>query len=208
MPSIKIYSKEQVDDLISDVTPPTVVQTTGTSTTFVMSQDAVTTALGNKADTSALPTSSQLVPSTIGASSGDVLSFNGSSTEWVTPSSSGGVIKNISNVTSASALSSLLNTILSSINDVLTIKISGTCVIDGYTSPNTITLGGCNMFKVPIGTIYTDFGGLCMVNANNNVSTFVKVEISPGGNIVGYTITNSSIVYVPTNLTVTYFTKS
>ena len=90
MPSIKIYSKEQVDDLISGVSPPTVVQTTGTSTTSVMSQDAVTTALGNKADTSALPTSSQLVPSTSGASSGDVLSFNGTSTEWVAPSGGGG----------------------------------------------------------------------------------------------------------------------
>lgn len=89
MPSIKIYSKEQVDDLISGVTPPTVVQTTGSSTTDVMSQNAVTTALGNKADTSALPTSSQLVPSTSGASSGDILSFNGTDTEWITPSSGG-----------------------------------------------------------------------------------------------------------------------
>lgn len=89
MPSIKIYSKEQVDDLISRVTPPTVVQTTGTSTTSVMSQDAVTTALGNKADTSALPTSSQLVPSTSGASSGDVLSFDGTNIGWNTGGSSG-----------------------------------------------------------------------------------------------------------------------
>lgn len=82
MPSIKIYSKEQVDSLISGLTPPTVVQTTGSSTTDVMSQNAVTTALGNKADTSALPTSSQLVPDTSGASQGDVLSFNGTTIDW------------------------------------------------------------------------------------------------------------------------------
>ena len=123
MPSIKIYSKEQVDALISGITPPTVVQstgtsttdvmsqkavtdelankantsavptvvqTTGTSTTSVMSQDAVTTALGNKADTSALPTSSQLVPSTSGASSGDVLSFDGTNIGWTTGGGGGG----------------------------------------------------------------------------------------------------------------------
>lgn len=53
MPSVKIYSKEQTDTL-----------------------------LGNKADTSALPSSSQLVPSTSGATSGDVLTFDGTNVGW------------------------------------------------------------------------------------------------------------------------------
>lgn len=112
MASIKIYSKEQVDAKVPDTTGAsvgdvltvgssgnqwttpssvTVVQQTGTSTTSVMSQDAVTTALGNKADTSSLPTSSQLVPSTSGASSGDVLKFDGTNIGWSAGGSGGGM---------------------------------------------------------------------------------------------------------------------
>lgn len=46
--------------------------------------------LSNKADTTALPTSSQLVPSTSGASSGDVLTFDGSSVGWSAGGGGGG----------------------------------------------------------------------------------------------------------------------
>ena len=61
MPTVDFYSKGQTDSLLSA-----------------------------KADSSDLPSSSQLVPSTSGASSGDVLTFNGSSTEWAAPGGSGG----------------------------------------------------------------------------------------------------------------------
>ena len=106
MASIKIYSKEQTDALLPTseqlvptlgtagqvltvnsgatgtewVTPSAginVVQSTGSSTSDVMSQKAVT---------DNLPSSSQLVPSTSGATTGDVLTFNGSSIEWDAPS--------------------------------------------------------------------------------------------------------------------------
>lgn len=105
MASIKIYSKEQVDGLLptstqlvpsggstgqvltksasgTEWTTPSaginVVQSTGSSTSDVMSQKAVT---------DNLPSSSQLVP-TLG-SAGQVLTVNsgGTGTEWITPSS-------------------------------------------------------------------------------------------------------------------------
>ena len=60
MPTVDFYSKGQTDTLLSA-----------------------------KANTTDIPTSAQLVPSTSGASQGDVLSFNGSSTEWSTPSGGG-----------------------------------------------------------------------------------------------------------------------
>lgn len=56
MATLKIYSKDQTDAL-----------------------------LANKADTSALPAASQLVPSTSGAASGDVLTVGASGPEWATP---------------------------------------------------------------------------------------------------------------------------
>ena len=107
MASIKIYSKEQTDALLptseqlvpsggstgqvltksasgtewsTPASVPTVQQSTGQSTTDVMSQKAVT---------DNLPSSSQLVPLTTGASVGDVLAVGSSGTEWVTPSSGG-----------------------------------------------------------------------------------------------------------------------
>ena len=60
MTTINVYSKEQTDVL-----------------------------LGNKANTTDLPTSSELVPDTTGASVGDVLTVGSSGTEWSTLSSGG-----------------------------------------------------------------------------------------------------------------------
>lgn len=62
MASLKIYSKEQTDALLQ-----------------------------NKANASDLPASEQLVPTTSGASQGDVLTVGASGTEWSTPSASGGM---------------------------------------------------------------------------------------------------------------------
>lgn len=58
MASLKIYSKEQTDALLQD-----------------------------KADMSDLPTSEQLVPSTSGASQGDVLTVSANGTVWASPTS-------------------------------------------------------------------------------------------------------------------------
>ena len=73
MASIKIYSKEQVDGLL-----PTIVQSTGSSTSDIMSQKAVT---------DNLPSSSQLIPS--GGTDGQVLTKVSGSPAWANASSGG-----------------------------------------------------------------------------------------------------------------------
>lgn len=62
MPTVDFYSKGQTDTLLSA-----------------------------KANSTDLPSSAQLVPSTSGATSGDVLTFNGSSTEWAAAGGGSGI---------------------------------------------------------------------------------------------------------------------
>lgn len=88
MVTVDFYSKQQTDTLLSD-----------------------------KADTSALPTSAQLVPSTTGASSGDVLTFDGSAVGW-SAGGGGGSSHTTVNVTVAD-LYSTLNGLASGTNFII-----------------------------------------------------------------------------------------
>ena len=72
MVTINVYDKGQVDDLLADKADVSNVYTKTQA-------DAL---LADKADVADLPTSEELVPDTAGASSGDVLTFNGSSVGW------------------------------------------------------------------------------------------------------------------------------
>ena len=105
MPTVDFYSKSQMD-----------------------------TKLSNKADTSSLPTSSQLVPSTSGASSGDVLTFDGSSVGWAAGGGGGSGIT----AHTYSTLGDMINDLISHPNAIVLVHCTADydvhCICDIFDS--------------------------------------------------------------------------
>lgn len=188
MASIKIYSKEQTDALLptsaqlvpsggstgqvltksasgTEWTTPSaginVVQSTGSSTSDVMSQNAVT---------SALPSSSQLVPS--GGTDGQVLTKVSGSPAWADVS--GG--------------SSALNMITSDINDVINTYISAELM---WTNPNS---SSNKLYKIKI---IKDFAISIMFGTNNGYTSYTHFK---SGDVYLMNITGSSLYNLYTTL--------
>lgn len=214
MASIKIYSKEQVDGLLptssqlvpsggstgqvltksasgTEWTTPSgginVVQSTGSSTSDVMSQKAVT---------DNLPSSSQLVP-TLG-SAGQVLTVNSGATgtEWSTPSSGGASVVDLTT-------SNLVNEILNcDVGTILSFDTIGSPVIEGSSTKrisygnfiknrtennNAIFYGSCN-YGSGSPNVYAD---VIITSLSVNSSSIDMVGIVNGTYTSFYILINS-----------------